>query len=348
MISGKVMRKTHDPPDTHGSRPPAIDQRAARLRECGAPPDFSRAATGLRTTQGAISRQVRELETRLGLSLFERINQRVFPHRRRRGLSAGNHTHSRQSFGGNRAHLASAGGMEVLNLAVLPTFAARWLVPRLPKFLADHPQATVNFAVRNEPFTFGDTPLDAAIHFGEPTWPGAVCDFLCIEEVYPVAAPTVRDQFGLQDSAAIAQAPLLHQSSRPTAWTDWLAAEGLPTAGAYHGSPLRPVLDDCRSGGRWLGRGAPRFMIEAELASGRLVLLTERPLDAGKAYWFVYPEARVRSRLVRSFGDWLKAGGRRRPRPHKSAARSLSLPGRTFRTNATLPRPGTFSFPGAY
>ena len=268
---------------------------------------FSRAATELHLTQGAISRQVRELETRLGLSLFERINQRVFltdageayrleVTRILASLSAA-----------TERTMASAGGVEVLNLAVLPTFAARWLVPRLPKFLADHPQATVNFAVRNEPFTFGDTPLDAAIHFGEPTWPGAVCDFLCIEEVYPVAAPTMRDRFGLQDSAAIAQAPLLHQSSRPTAWTDWFEAEGLPTTGAYHGSRFDQFSMIAEAAVVGLGVALmPRFMIEAELASGRLVLLTERPLDAGKAYWFVYPEARVRSRLVRSFGDWLK------------------------------------------
>ncbi|SCM75291.1 Transcriptional regulator [uncultured Pleomorphomonas sp.] len=268
---------------------------------------FSRAAAELHLTQGAISRQVRELETRLGLPLFERINQRVFltdageayrleVARILAGLSAA-----------TERTMASAGGAEVLNLAVLPTFAARWLVPRLPKFLAAHPQASVNFAVRNEPFSFTDVPLDAAIHFGESTWPGAVCEFLCIEEVYPVAAPTVRDRFGLTDVAAIPRAPLLHQSSRPTAWADWFAAEGLPTAGAYRGSRFDQFSMIAEAAVAGLGVALmPRFMIEGELASGHLALLTERPLDAGKAYWFVYPEARVRSRIVRSFGDWLR------------------------------------------
>lgn len=268
---------------------------------------FSRAAAELHLTQGAISRQVRELETRLGLPLFERINQRVFLTDAGESyrlevtrILAGLATATERT-------MASAGGAEVLNLAVLPTFAARWLVPRLPKFLADHPQATVNFAVRNEPFSFTDTPLDAAIHFGEPTWPGAMCDFLCIEEVYPVASPILRDRFGLQDTAAIAQAPLLHQSSRPTAWADWLTAEGLPTTGAYRGSRFDQFSMIAEAAVAGLGVALmPRFMIETELASGRLALLTERPIDAGKAYWFVYPEAKVRSRLVRSFGDWLK------------------------------------------
>lgn len=269
---------------------------------------FSRAAAELHLTQGAVSRQIRELETRLGLALFERINQRVFltdagdSYRLEVArILAGLATATERT-------MASAGGAEVLNLAVLPTFAARWLVPRLPKFLAGHPQATVNFVVRNEPFSFTDTPLDAAIHFGEPTWPGAVCDFLCIEEVYPVAAPILRDRFGLQDAAAIERAPLLHQSSRPTAWADWLTTEGLSTVGAYRGSRFDQFSMIAEAAVVGLGVALmPRFMIETELGSGRLALLTERPIDAGKAYWFVYPEAKVRSRLVRSFGDWLKA-----------------------------------------
>lgn len=281
---------------------------------------FSRAAAELHLTQGAISRQVRELETRLGLPLFERVNQRVFltdageayrleVTRILASLSAA-----------TERTMASAGGAEVLNLAVLPTFAARWLVPRLPKFLADHPQATVNFAVRNEPFSFADASLDAAIHFGEPTWPGAVCEFLCTEEVYPVASPAIRDRFGLDDAAAIAQAPLLHQSSRPTAWADWFAAGGLPTTGSYRGSRFDQFSMIAEAAIADMGVALmPRFMIEAEIASGRLVLLTERPLGAGKAYWFVYPEARVRSRLIRAFGEWLKAEAATPSAPFASA-----------------------------
>lgn len=269
---------------------------------------FSRAAAELHLTQGAVSRQIRELETRLGLALFERINQRVFL------TDAG--VAYRTEVGRILADLAtatertmaSAGGAEVLNLAVLPTFAARWLVPRLPAFLADHPQATVNFTVRHEPFAFADGPLDAAIHFGEPTWPGAICDFLCIEEVYPVAAPALRERDDLTSPAAIATAPLIHQSSRPTAWSDWFEAEGLPAAGAYRGSRFDQFSMIAAAAVAGMGVALmPRFMIEEELGSGRLVLLAERPLDAGKAYWFVYPEAKARSRLVRAFGDWLKA-----------------------------------------
>ena len=269
---------------------------------------FSRAAAELHLTQGAVSRQIRELETRLGLALFERINQRVFltdagvAYRTEVGrILADLSTATERT-------MASAGGAEVLNLAVLPTFAARWLVPRLPAFLAGHPQATVNFTVRHEPFAFADGPFDAAIHFGEPTWPGAICDFLCIEEVYPVAAPVLRDRHDLASPATIAAAPLIHQSSRPTAWSDWFEAEGLPATGAYRGSRFDQFSMIAAAAVAGMGVALmPRFMIEEELGSGRLVLLTERPLDAGKAYWFVYPEAKARSRLVRSFGDWLKA-----------------------------------------
>ena len=158
--------------------------------------------------------------------------------------------------------------------------------------------------VRTEAST---SALDAAIHFGKPTWPGAMCEFLCTEEVYPVASPATRDRFGLDDAAAIAQAPLLHQWSRPTAWVDWFAAGDLPTAGSYRRSRFDQFSMIAEAAVADMGVALmPRFMIEAELASGRLVLLTERPLGADKAYWFVYPEARVRSRLVRAFGGWLR------------------------------------------
>ncbi|MCM5556117.1 hypothetical protein [Pleomorphomonas sp. JP5] len=85
---------------------------------------------------------------------------------------------------------------------MLKISSIRWILPSLSKVVSTEASTST---------------LDAAIHFGAPTWPGAVCEFLCKEEVYPVAPPATRDRFGLDDAAAIAQAPLLHQSSRPTA-----------------------------------------------------------------------------------------------------------------------------------
>ncbi len=150
---------------------------------------FSRAAAELHLTQGAVSRQIRQLEEMIGLDLFERVNQRVF-------LTDAGAAYLKdvrgildELAGATRRVMASAGGGGVLDLAVLPTFATRWLMPRLPDFLAKYPGVTVNFTVRLEPFSFADDPCDAAIHHGEPTWPGAICLHLCDEAVVPVASP---------------------------------------------------------------------------------------------------------------------------------------------------------------
>jgi LysR family glycine cleavage system transcriptional activator len=267
---------------------------------------FSRAAAELHLTQGAVSRQIRQLEEMLGLDLFERVNQRVFLTdagttylQDVRALLAGL-TEATQRV------MASAGGGGVLNLAVLPTFATRWLMPRLPRFLADHPGVTVNFSVRLEPFSFGEQPLDAAIHHGEPTWPGAVCRHLCDEAVIPVAAPAFVGDRSIGAPDDLARVPLLHQSTRPTAWRDWFDANGIDAGPAARGARFDQFGMIAQAAVAGLGVAlVPRFLVEDELAAGRLAILFDLPLRSGTAYWYVYPEAKSGSALVRAFGDWL-------------------------------------------
>lgn len=75
-----------------------------------------------------------------------------------------------------------------LNIAILPTFGTRWLAPRLPAFMAANPGITINLATRPEQFDFATEPVDAAIHFGLPVWPGAELDFLMSEQVVPACS----------------------------------------------------------------------------------------------------------------------------------------------------------------
>ncbi|BBE71113.1 LysR family transcriptional regulator [Oharaeibacter diazotrophicus] len=267
---------------------------------------FSRAAAELHLTQGAVSRQIRQLEETLGLDLFERVNQRVF-------LTDAGATYLADVRGlidglaaATRRVMASAGGGGVLELAVLPTFATRWLMPRLPAFLAAHPGATVNFSVRLEPFSFADDRLDAAIHHGEATWPGAVCVHLCDEQVIPVASPSFRDDHSIGRADDLARVPLLHQATRPTAWRDWFEAAGVDAGAVFRGSRFDQFA--MIAGAAVAGLGAalvPRFLIEEELRTGRLAVLFDRPLSSGTAYWYVFPEEKSGSALVRVFGEWL-------------------------------------------
>lgn len=269
---------------------------------------FSRAAAELHLTQGAISRQVRQLEETLGVALFERVNQRVF-------LTDAGRLYMRdverilaELSDATQRVLGFAGTTGTLNLAVLPTFATRWLMPRLPGFLRHHPDALINFAVRLEPFDFSDEPFDGAIHHGEPTWPGAVCEHLCGESVLPVAAPGLKEKLGIRQPHDLLGVPLLHQTTRPSAWRDWFLHMDVVPDGAFRGARFDQFAMIAEAAVAGLGVAlVPRFLVEEELRSGRLVVLFDAPLSSGTAYWFVYPEAKAGSGLVRAFGDWLKA-----------------------------------------
>ncbi|WP_181707684.1 transcriptional regulator GcvA [Chthonobacter rhizosphaerae] len=268
---------------------------------------FSRAAAELHLTQGAISRQIRQLEESLGLDLFERVNQRVFLTDDGRRYLKDVQAILADLARATQQVMADAGAGGVLNLAVLPTFATRWLMPRLPGFLADYPGVTVNFAVRLEPFSFADDALDAAVHHGEATWPGAVCERLCGESVYPVASPAFVERHGVAAPADLADAPLLHQSTRPTAWRDWFERMGVEAPAPYRGARFDQFAMSAEAAVAGLGVAlVPRFLVEDELRTGRLSVLFDEPLTSGTAYWFVYPEAKAGSGLVRAFGDWLK------------------------------------------
>lgn len=269
---------------------------------------FSRAAEELHLTQGAISRQIRTLEEIVGVPLFERIRRRVVLSEagraylddvRRTLADLGEATHRLMGYAGTRG---------VLDLAVLPTFGARWLVPRLPRFLADHPDVTVNLSARIEPFDFAEEPFDAAIHVGQPVWAGGVLAHLMDEEVVPVAPPDWPRRHGVAGPADLVDRPLLHQSTRPSAWSDWFANLGIATDGAWRG----PRFDQFAMvvGAAIAGLGAalvPRFLIEEELAGGRLVVLFPEPLHTRSAYYVVHPASRGRSALLRAFADWIIA-----------------------------------------
>ena len=149
----------------------------------------SRAAEELSLTQSAVSRQIQQLEETLGLSLFSRTRQRVVLTDVGRMYAAQVRQTLADLSDATRQAIALSGTSGVLNLAVLPTFGTRWLIPRIPEFLSRHPDVTVNFGVRLVPFDFSAEPFDAAIHFGQPHWPGAVCELLMREECVPVCSP---------------------------------------------------------------------------------------------------------------------------------------------------------------
>jgi len=267
---------------------------------------FTRAAEELHLTQGAVSKQVRQLEDRLGVELFRRVRQRIvltdagrlYLHDIRGALE--------QMTAATRQVMSYAGSADVLNLAVLPTFGTRWLAPRLAEFDRRYPDAGLNLSVRLQPFDFDEEPFDGAIHHGDPVWAGAIAERLFDEEVVPVASRAFRDRHQIRTPADLARVPRLQLATRPLAWRQWFDLAGVETDAAFQGARFEQFVMITEAAIHHAGAALiPRFFIEAELASGRLVRLFDLSLAQQTAYYFVYPEGRTMRPVVTAFRKWL-------------------------------------------
>lgn len=152
---------------------------------------FTHAARELFLTESAVSRQIATLETQLGVRLFVRAKQRVVLTRAGRLYSTQVRRTLEQLDRDTLSIMAHGSGGGYLELAVLPTFASEWLIPRMKDFNERHPDVRVNMGVHTDLFTFDETHFEAAIHFGQPTWPGTSSDYLFGEEVVPVCRPSL-------------------------------------------------------------------------------------------------------------------------------------------------------------
>jgi DNA-binding transcriptional LysR family regulator len=155
---------------------------------------FTHAAKELFLTESAISRQIATLESSLGVRLFVRARQRVMLTRAGRIYGTQVRRSLEQLDRDTLSIIAHGSGGGYLELAVLPTFASQWLIPRIKHFYDCTPDVRVNMGVRTETFSFADSHFEAAIHYGKPTWPGTAADYLFGEEVVPVCKASLLDQ----------------------------------------------------------------------------------------------------------------------------------------------------------
>lgn len=269
---------------------------------------ISRAAEELNLTQSAVSRRIRELEAHLGVALFHRVRQRVVLTDAGRLYAADVRTALQQFSGATQNIMALAQGAGLLNLAVLPTFGTRWLIPRIGDFALHCPDVTVNFAARSEPFDFAVEPFDAAIHFGVPYWAGAACDYLMREEVVPVCSPAYKKRHLIDAPEALSTVVLLQQNTRPTQWADWFEQMGAEAAHALRGPRFEQFSMIAQAAVSGLGAALlPSFLVEAEIASGALIVLFPQALTSTDAYYLAYPESRAQAPLLMAFREWIGA-----------------------------------------
>jgi len=276
---------------------------------------YTRAAQELALTQGAVSRQIATLERYLGIALFRRTRHGVV-------LTPEGADYARQASRLldtlERATLdasARQGGGGALLVAVVPTFATRWLLPRLPDLARRHPDIVVHLETRTRPFLFADTDFDAALYAGTPEqiaqWPGTHATPLLREDVVPVCSPDLpgyRPGLTPQDMADL---PLLQQSTRPDGWRQWFEAMEVNAPEAMRGPRYElfsmTVAAAAHGGGVAL---APLLLVQPELQRGELVIACDRPLRGLRHYCLGASVQAQERPVLRRFWEWLVAQAR--------------------------------------
>lgn len=266
---------------------------------------FTRAAEELSLTQGAVCRQIGTLEQFLGVALFRRSRRGV-------KLTEAGLAYSRrvaaQLDAVERDTLAVMGrqGNQAVELALVPTFGTQWLLPRLKAFQQLHPEVTVHLTNRTRPFLFADTAFDAAIYFGDANWSGTQSHYLMPENSLPVCSPQLLDGRAGLSAAQIAGLPLLQQTTRPYAWRQWFGSLGMNVAGDLGGPRYELFSMLAQAAEHAMGVALiPPFLIQRELAEGRLVIAREHACVSDKAYYLMIPERKVESAALIAFRDWL-------------------------------------------
>ena len=274
---------------------------------------FTKAAEELSVTQSAVCRQVGALESFLDVHLFRRTRRGVML--TEAGLDYSRSVGARlDEVERDTLELMARGGTgSSLELAVVPTFGTRWLLPRLPAFQRAHPHVAVHLSSRTRPFLFADTPFDAAIHAGETgsaAWPGTEKRFLMSESLIAVASPSLPAlAAGHPHSAADwARLPLLQQSTRPYAWRQFFDGLGLAVPQAMAGPRLElfSMLTEAAVHGMGVAL-TPPFFVQEELAQGRLVDIAPRPVGGQRAYSLIWPEEKAELPALQAFAAWLQA-----------------------------------------
>ncbi|WP_207547582.1 LysR substrate-binding domain-containing protein [Paraburkholderia ginsengiterrae] len=266
---------------------------------------FTHAARELFLTESAVSRQINTLESNLGVRLFVRVKQRVVLTKAGKVYGAQVRRSLEQLDRDTLSIIAHGSGGGYLELAVLPTFASQWLIPRLAAFNERYPDVRVNMGVRTGTFPFAETHFEAAIHYGKPTWPGTSADFLFSEEVVPVCAASLLKQ-PVRSAADLLDYPLLHSTTRPDGWATWFANLGIDDNRTMQGVryELHTMLISAAAAGLGIAL-VPRFFVDAQLEQLGLAIPLDAPAVADSAYYLVYPTELSHGKPLTCFREWL-------------------------------------------
>lgn len=269
---------------------------------------FTRAAAELGVTQTAISHQVRALENDLGLALFHRAPQRLSLTREGQAWAAElGVVFTRLRECNQRLREPRQAPRPAVSVSIIPSFGARWLVPRLGKFLLEHPEIDVRISASERLVDFSLEAVDIGIRYGLGSYPGLHCTKLADDALIVVASPQLAAQRKTWRPLDLATQTLLHDDY-PDAWIRWCDACNTQRLSRARQTQLTDSSMLVEAAVRSQGIGLARWSLVAdELQLGRLVLLFPKlaPLPTGLAYYLVTPRENLRRKPVAAFRDWV-------------------------------------------
>lgn len=273
---------------------------------------FKAAAEELSVTPAAVGHQIRTLEDFLGVELFVRLNRSVELTDRGRRVLPGL-TAAFDSLVDTLAILEDPDETNVITVSTVPSFAVKWLIPRLERFNRAHPDYDVRISASVDLVDFRRDHIDCSIRFGRGIYPGLQVSKVLDDTIMPAASPTLLGaEGGLKSPADLARFPLVHDDSLrfdplTPDWRSWLTAAGVDDVvdwrrGAHFSMPDHALQAAIDGVGIVLAR---RSIAEQDIASGRLIPLFEAEQPLSMSFWFTtLPEKAEQPRII-AFRDWL-------------------------------------------
>lgn len=280
---------------------------------------FKKAARELFVTPGAISHQVKLLEDHLGLALFRRLTRAL-------ELTPEAHAMLPKVQEGLAALLEAVAqvklhsGSTELTVIAPPAFATRWLVPRLARFTAAHPEVQLHVASRAATIDAADSDVEIndedapelMIRFGRGRYPGLRVDKVFSAVYVPVCSPKLlegphplRRPQDLRYHSLIHDETVVEEGVRPS-WPDWLEVIGVKGVDAMRGPRFSNASLALEAAIEGMGVTlAMKPLVEPDIAEGRLVVPFDLPATADFTYYLVTPETSAQNASVTAFRQWL-------------------------------------------
>jgi DNA-binding transcriptional LysR family regulator len=265
----------------------------------------SRAAEALHVTPGAVSQQIKQLESGLGVQLFRKSGREI------ELTAVGERLAHRVSDAFDRLNDALEDATDTrlekrLRLKVTPSLAIRWLVPRLSSFYAQHPDMDLEIATVARADDIRLEGADCAIRHGVGEWTDVELDHLFDDEFVPVCSPSLAVQ--LRTPQDVLQANLLHSMMRPEAWDLWFASAGLEGLTRPRGMTLANAALCYQAAADGLGVAiAQRAYIDDDIRNGRLVIPVDHVARTERGYYLVCDPLKAAAAPVRLFREWIRS-----------------------------------------